>query len=509
MQDERYEALVHELELAAENNPGAFRSKVMFVSIAAYLMLALILTALVGVVGYSLAHYRDIHSGYLLFKLAVVGVAVLGLLFVVLRAFLAPLEAPHGREIDPAQAPRLFDMLARIRGKLGGPPIHRVVVDASFNAAIAQVPRFGLFGGHRNHLILGLPYLFGMSLKEMTATLAHEYGHLAGDHGRLGAWVYRQRRTFGAVMDKVAASADANFLNGLLYAALRRFAPYYNAYTFVLSRQQEYEADATASRIAGPDGNASGLVRGELLGRWIGEDFWPRLYEQAADHPTPRFQPYAAMRTAFSAGYPRWATKERLQAAERCESGLNDTHPCLRNRLAALDMPAEIPSPVDQSAADLLLGDLAGALAREFDEQWWEEQRPQWQSYHRRRQDGRRRIVEFETRTPTGLNPFELFELAQLLAEEGRQSEAQARLEDLLRQPGGPYPNAHRLLGEILLDAGNPAGLEQLKSAAASDARQALDCARLGYCFVMDSRGPDEAEAWVAGVPNQPASAPA
>lgn len=502
MQDERYEHLVCELEREAERNPRAFRSKVLLVSVAAYLVLAVILAGLLGLVGYGLAHYRDIHSSYLMFKLIVLGIMVVGLLFVVVRAFLTPLEPPSGREIEATQAPRLFELLERIRCKLDGPRIDRVVIDTSFNAAIAQVPRFGLFGGHRNYLILGLPYLFGMSLKEMTATLAHEYGHLAGDHGRLGAWVYRQRRTFGAVMEKLAAGAENGFLNGLLYTALSRFAPYYNAYTFVLSRQQEYEADAIASRIAGAEGNASGLVRGELLGRWFSEEFWDQIYRQAAEHATPKFSPYTAMRTAFAAGYTTWATFERLRDVEQEESGLTDTHPCLRDRLDAIDMSMEVPLPVDRSAADLLLGNLAGTLAREFDHQWWEEQRPKWENYHHRRQNGRHRIAELENRAPEGLSAFERFEFAQLLAGEGRIDEARSALEDLLRCPGGPYPKAHRLLGEILIGAGDSAGLEELRSAAALDASLAEDCARLGYWFLVESEDESVAEEWVAEILN-------
>lgn len=501
---QHYEDLVYALEGEAERSPRAFRSRVMLVSVAAYLCLGLVLAGLLVLVGYGIAHHRDIHSAYLLFKFGVIAIAVLGLLFVVLRAFLTPLDAPAGREIDAAQAPRLFEVLEGIRRKLGGPPIHRVVVDASFNAAIAQVPRFGLFGGHRNHLILGLPYLFGMSAKEMTATLAHEYGHLVGDHGRFGAWVYRQRRTFGAMMDKLETGAEDNFLNRLLHDALSRFAPYYNAYTFVMSRQQEYEADAMASRVAGADGNASGLVRGELLGRWIAEEFWPQLYAQAAEHASPRFRPFASMRTAFAAGYPAWATRERLREAQQRDSGLNDTHPCLRDRLAALDRPAQIPPPVERSAADVLMGELAPVLVREFDAQWWEDERADWLKYHHRRQDAGRRIVELEGRGADALNAFELFELAQLQVDEGRATEAMRLLHDLLRRPGGPYPNGHRLLGELLLKGGDPAGLEQLKKAAGSDSSQAEDCARMGYWFLMQTKGEAEADAWVAELPNLP-----
>ena len=115
----------------------------------------------------------------------------------------------------------------------------------------------------------------------MLATVAHEYGHLCGDHGKMGAWIYRQRRTLLALYEQVEDMSESSWAHELMYNVLRRFMPRYDAYTFVLSRQQEYEADKTASEIAGAKHNATGLIRDELLARWIGENFWPTFYKQA------------------------------------------------------------------------------------------------------------------------------------------------------------------------------------------------------------------------------------
>ena len=199
MDRDEYEGLIRQLEAEAEHSPAGFRNKVLLISSAAYIALALMLlvTLLVIYLGISTASGRG-HTRQLIFT-GLFALSMIPVYFVVLRMFFMRLEAPAGRELTRAEAPKLFEVLDKMRKKLKGPPIQRVVIDGEFNAAISQIPRFGLFGGHRNHLILGLPYLFGVTPKEMLATVAHEYGHLCGNHGKLGSWVYRQRRTFGAL----------------------------------------------------------------------------------------------------------------------------------------------------------------------------------------------------------------------------------------------------------------------------------------------------------------------
>lgn len=501
MNDKEYETLIRQLELDSEQNPRRFRSRVMLISIIAYLVLALLFVLLSGLVWFGVNHYSEIDSAFLLFKLGLFGLGILSLLFVTLRAFLTPIPPPEGREITPEEAPKLFKMLRRMARKLNGPPIHRVIVDGTFNAAIAQIPRFGLFGAHRNHLILGLPFLFAMSPKEMLAVLAHEYGHLAGDHGKLGAWIYRQRNTFGSLYERLEADAENNWLSRFLFAALIRFFPYYNAYTFVLSRQQEYEADASASRIISPEANASGLIRGDLLGRWLTEAFWPKLYAQAAQRPTPLFYPFSAMPTAFTASYTDWATHERLEQVKKTNSDLNDTHPCLRHRVQAIEQPIKLPKPLRHNAAEALLEKLANTLAKEFDSTWWKEQQPRWEQYHRQRQEGKRRIGELRTLPLNTLTPIHLQELATLLHEDKQTPAATKILEYLLRQSTG-FPKTHWLYGVILLNANNAQGLDHLLQAAEGDPHLAMDCAHKGYQFILERQGETPALSWVDTVPN-------
>ncbi len=497
MDSKNYQFMVDQLEADSKQHPDLFRFKVMLISGVAYVILCLFLVSLALLLYWVFEIARhDRHYGRTI-QVGLFALTLLPVFWVSLKTFFTRIEPPTGRELKPGEAERFFRILERIRRKLNGTPIHKVLLDDQYNAAICQVPRFGLFGGHRNYLIVGLPYLLATPEDEMIATLAHEYGHLAGDHGKMGAWVYRQRRTFGAIHSKVIQSAEGNWINGLMAGALNWFAPYYNAYTFVLSRQQEYEADAAASRVAGLAPNGSGLVRDDLLGRWLFEDYWPRLYAQASEQEKPRFMPYAALRTAFTACYSEWATKERLAEALKRDSGVEDTHPCLRERLEAIDAQPTLPLLPKRSAAETMFGAEIKKLIEEFDTNWWAETKTGWQSHYQRRLVINGRVTELLPRGREQLSDFELQELASLQAELGNAGEALESLACLLRRGGGPYPRAELLKGRLLLSQGDRAGLDALASARANDGNLEDECLQLGYDFLYETKGEAAADHWV------------
>lgn len=496
MDQDDYAGLVHRLEAEAENNPRLFRSKVFLLSNAAYLILLLTFSLLGALCYFGLYWAWVSHHTYLLIKLGIATAVMLPLPFVVLRAFLIRLQPPEGVEIHRKDAPALFSELDKMRRRLKGPAFHRVLVDQQFNASIAQVPRWGLFGGYRNYLVLGLPYLFAMSPQEMLATVAHEYGHVAGNHGKLGAWVYRQRLTFGSLHDKVMETADDNWINRLIATGILWLAPYFNAYTFVLSRQDEYEADKTATELIGADPNATGLIRGDLLARWLNETFWPKLYAQADHHAEPAFKPFGAMRLAFSASVEDWCKQDWLSAAWRVESDLHDTHPCLSDRVKAIGRRAELPPPVDTTAAEVLLGKTAIQLARHFDQTWWQTQQSPWQKRHAYVQESMQKLAQWRTQPVESLSPADLQAFALLSAEFETADQAKSLLRRLLDQPGGPYPKAAYFLGKLLVEENDADGLHHLETAARQDTSLTEYCGRAGYYFLLAARGEQTANDW-------------
>jgi hypothetical protein len=446
--------------------------------------------------------YFGVRSAYLeqraypLIRIGLFGLVMAPVFFVVLRMFFIRLPPPEGYHLSPEEAPALFDVLGKMRKQLNGPPVHYVLIDEAFNAAIIQQPRWGLFGGHTNYLVLGLPYMLGVSPKEMLATIAHEYGHICGNHGKVGAWVYRQRLTFGALHDQVEYHAEDNWVYAGIAHALRSFMPYYNAYTFVLSRENEYEADRTATELVGGAINAQGLVRDVLLGCWFAEEFWPKLYRQADNRDKPTFLPYNAMRSAFKASYSEWATQERLNAAWKERSNLDDTHPALRDRVEATGEKAALPPCVENTAAEALLGASVKTLIDKFDRRWWKEEKASWNTRYQYVVRSKTRLQELSGLLLDGLKLQDLHEYALLSSEFEPPQKAKSLLKRLFQQHDGPFPKAEYHYGCILLTEDDERGLDHLAAAANTDHSMRESAVMTGYNYLLKKYGAERAEEW-------------
>ena len=293
-----------------------------------------------------------------------------------------------GRVLTPAQSPRLFRTLARLRARLDGPAITRVLVDDGFHAGLALRPRpwwRSWWPRPRHELVLGLPFLLAASPREALSAVARDYAHLcrpqqhhaeAGWRARWSHALYRQRRRLVCLHRQLAGDA----LPAPLRRRLDRFIPFYLAATGGLARDCEYAAERTASAVFGASANAGALVRATLLGRWIETQFWPTLFDQAALRPRPAFMPFSAMRTAFKASHASWARPDLLAAAWR-QPAADVAAPTLRERLLACGQGPLLPAPVVSNAADVLLGrDTTRRLTHELDRAWWSAERQAWRA---------------------------------------------------------------------------------------------------------------------------------
>lgn len=301
-----------------------------------------------------------------------------GLFWTSLRALWCRFDAPEGREVLPADAPALFEALARIQKKIKGPPIHHVLLNSDFNASISQLPRWGLLGGSVNYLSIGLPLLLAIDRPRFLAVMAHEYGHLRGGHGTFAAWIYRTRLSWARLEqglrnnDGPVAAATQTFL--------RWYFPRFAAKTFALARQDEYEADRIAGKLLGQDVAAAALSEIAIKGEWLGREFWP-LHWRAASHSAQPVGPFAPMRQLLGqppdADFAQQAFKRRLRQI----SDVDDTHPGLRDRLEALSAQQRVPAWFGTPALALLGADAARWVTR-FDEQWCRDHVTDWQQHH-------------------------------------------------------------------------------------------------------------------------------
>jgi Zn-dependent protease with chaperone function len=213
-----------------------------------------------------------------------------------------------GRGLNPKRAPELFDVLRGVARQAHQKMPRAVYL---FKEPNAFVGNRGLFLGQA--MGLGLPLFDVLTVDELRAIVAHEFGHHANRAGPITRMVYRATRTFGAA---TAAAGAVPFLDGVFEIWTEVFL----RLAMPISRQYELRCDELACRITGVDTTIRALTKISRLGD-IAE-----IASPVAD----------------------W------------EEDLQSTHPPLRDRIAmarALDLRAPAASG-DVRPASVLLQDL-------------------------------------------------------------------------------------------------------------------------------------------------------
>lgn len=388
-------------EYLSAENPQGYRRRVALFAALGYAWIVASLSGAVAVALWALKHLLEGHIRPA-WVLLLLGAAGLG--WTSLRALWVRLDAtPDGRRLTPEQAPALFKLLEQIRRKVKGPVLHEVWLDDRFNASISQVPRMGLLGEPVNRLRIGLPMMMALDVPRLSAVLAHEYGHLRGNHGQFAAWIYRSRLSWMRMNDHLAE--DQGLAAWLHRSFMTWYVPRFLARSFALARQDEYEADRISARLVGKDTAAAALVEIDVKSSWMAEQFWRLHWQAATDHPQPR-GPLKALRHLLLNPPDEDFAKEALRSALKQLSQLDDTHPVLKERLAALSAPARLPVWSRKGALGLL-GTHADDWIQRFDQAWCRERASTWKAHHQRQQGLKARVHGWRNRADT-LNDDEL-----------------------------------------------------------------------------------------------------
>lgn len=460
MTDERFEALVKKLDGQARSNPGSYRFKVLLLAASGYLYLALVVLLIVMLLVALLLSLVNLKLFALKFMIPL---AIF--LWIVLKALWVKIAPPEGTELSRDQAPELFGLIDKLRLKLNAPRFHHVLIDSDFNAGVVQIPRLGLFGWPRNYLIIGLPLMKSLTVEQFKSVLAHEFGHLAGGHGRTSNWIYRQRLRWNRLINVLDATESRGRF--LFMPFLRWYTPYFNAFSYPLARSNEFEADAAAARITSKRVLAEALTRVDVVAQYLSARYWPAVLERAADSPSPNFTPYGHLGGSIAAEIDPASADEWLEQALQATTSLDDTHPSLRERLDALDEePLMAPAQPDETA-DRLLGAMLPEITAEYDRRWAEDISPVWEQHHREVREGREKLAELNARAARGedLPVDDELDRAMLTDGVGGDLDEAMRLLRELRRRAPDDPGVIFNLGIRLLSRDDEEGVELVERA--------------------------------------------
>ena len=495
MTREQYHALVERVEEYARRHPEAYKIRLGLLALFGYAYIWLMLAVIAAVLAL-LVLLAETLSGGVVMALLKLGWPLVVLAYAILRALWVRFPRPEGIEIVRRDAPELFRAVDDLRRTLACPRFHHVLLTDEWNAGVVQRPRLGPFGWYENYLELGVPLMAGLTPEAFHAVLAHEFGHLSRSHGRFGSWIYRIRATWSHLLESLGQAGHR--WRGVFEAFLNRFAPYFNAYSFVLARTREREADRVAGELAGRETLGRALVALSLGDALLKRRYWPSVERLTHDQADPPDGIISQMIGALRAGAPAHDARSWFDAALRLKTGVDDTHPCLAERLAALGVTPERVAPPHAtdglSAADQFLGDTARTTLTGLDRTWRDRAAHGWRDRHSSILGARARLEDIAARAAAGPLPPELvWERIQLTLKLHGDAEAEPLLREALAA-NPEHVGASFLLGRLLLERSDPAGEPYLERAMEGDpgcVREACDV--LATFHELAGRDPDAA----------------
>jgi Zn-dependent protease with chaperone function len=323
---------------------------------ASYLFVVLLAAAcaILPMYGLYYAASLNIRLVFQLFVLALGGIFIAGVLLWSMVPRRDVFEAP-GPKLDRTSHPRFFAELDRVAESLQEKVPHEVYLIGAANAFVAD--RGGIMGfGSRRVMGVGLPFLDTMSIAEMRAVLAHEFGHYYGGDTKLGPWVYKTQTAMVRALQNVGSAHDGwdvgilRALFGVVFALLQGTLGLFLRVVNFVSRKQEFRADELACIVAGVPPQLHSLKKVHLTGA-----AWPSYWKTEV---MPILN--EGWIPEIGQGFSRFLSVPEIEAqvgrilAEEIAAGKTapyDSHPPLRERLSAVEA-LRAQSPLDQSPLD-------------------------------------------------------------------------------------------------------------------------------------------------------------
>ncbi|MBD2437620.1 M48 family metallopeptidase [Nostoc sp. FACHB-110] len=494
---ERFERLIQKLEILAQEQPSIYRLHVGLLAVLGYAYIFLILAVTVALVAGILllmvnAQLFNVAGLKLVFFL-------LAIAFMLLRSLWVSFPAPTGLVLRRQDAPELFALVDEIATQLNAPRFHHILLTEEFNASVSQRPRLGLFGWQQNYLKVGLPLMLALPPEQFRAVLGHELGHLSGNHSRFQGWIYRQRIAWYRIEYGLGHGGNESSWF-IFHRFLQWYIPFFDAYSFVLARLNEYDADRCAVEIAGRENSAKTLMNVAVKARFIEDIFWSKIYRQVQTEIEPPKTSYTVMQIALAQGISLKEASTYLAEALTEKTSNADTHPCLTDRLKALEYHPDVDEelsvsvPMKISAAQAYLGDSLEKFRDNFSQAWREKIATPWRQKYAEVQQSLTTLQKLNEQAQK--HPLSLEDAATraLLTFE---LEGEAAAVSLLREViklDTHHASANYLLGQILLRQKDASGIEYIENAIAQDPEIMLEGYQIIFAFLKQQEKHEQAK---------------
>ncbi len=249
------------------------------------LLLPILYVSLIVALGYGV-WYHAVHSPAVIFGsgggfwrvvlyVAPIFGGATGIVFMIKPIFASPPKPPPPLTLTPQQQPLLHGFVQRLCHSLGAPTPREVRVDMQVNASASFRRGVRSMLGRDLVLTLGLPFVAGLNVSQLSGILAHEFGHfsqatamrfsyLIGSVNHWFARVVYERDAWDEKLERASRGTNSGYIQvilllGIFFVWLSRRVLWLLMYighviSAYLSRQMEYNADKHQVQVVGSTG---------------------------------------------------------------------------------------------------------------------------------------------------------------------------------------------------------------------------------------------------------------
>lgn len=216
-----------------------------------------------------------------------IGIGIFGFLVLVfLLKFMfssSKIDRSYLIEVTAAQQPQLFKFIKEIVDEVKTDFPKKIYVSSEVNASVFYDSSFwSMFFPVKKSLQIGMGLLNSISVIELKAILAHEFGHFSQRSMKVGSYVYNvnivihnilyDNDSYNELMQSVANVSSyfsafvaiAIRIIALIQVLLKKVYVIVNINYLALSREMEFHADAVSTHVAGSQPLINSLLRLEL-----------------------------------------------------------------------------------------------------------------------------------------------------------------------------------------------------------------------------------------------------
>lgn len=200
-------------------------------------------------------------------------------------------------EVSPTEEPALFAFIRETAAETGTPLPKKVYLSSDVNACVFYDSGFwSMLLPIKKNLQIGVGLVNSVTVSELKAIIAHEFGHFSQRSMKVGSYVYHvnhviynmlnDNETYNNMIGRFAnmsgyfsffASIAVKIVNGIQWV-LHKMYGFVNLRYMALSREMEFHADEVAAYAAGSKPLVTSLLRLDLSAQALSEtlDFYSR-----------------------------------------------------------------------------------------------------------------------------------------------------------------------------------------------------------------------------------------